>query len=470
MTVTSTRDLGRLAGHAARRGADMQLYTAQMSSVNMKDWLAGSAAFLILSGPSLNDIDISLFNRRGIVTMAVNNAWSVVRPMFWTCADPPCTFHDKGWTDPGIIKLVPIELSTGSIHNKIDGEFFETEAKAFDMPTTFFYPRNCEFNHETFLTEASVNWGTTKGGKDSLGDSCCRSVFLAALKLLIYLGAKRIYLVGCDFKMSEGREYAFDQVKAQPGRIGNNNSYKILNKRLEALLPYFEKEGVEIFNCNPSSGLLAFSSIDFEDAIRRESDSFEKEWDLADWYTQQELEASLKLPDRRVREVRKYSQIFEANDAYGHTNHGKKARKYILEVLKPKSVIDLGCGWNEFVESIREQIPESYGVDFACPGANIFAPMHNVPVSDRRFDLVTCFDALEHCITEEIPEIVAEFKRLAPQFLISISHVQARNRGVHGEPLHMTVKKVGWWVNQFRKQGARVIRVPDSNYLLGTWS
>lgn len=449
----------------------MQLYTSNMQSVSLKDWLAGSSAFLILSGPSLNDIDTNLLSHRGIVSMAVNNAWSVVRPMFWTCADPPLTFHDKGWTDPGIIKLVPIELSNGVIQTKIDGEFIDTDAKAFDMPSTFFYPRNCEFNHETFLTESSVNWGTVKGGKDSLGHSCCRSVLLAAIKLLIYLGVKRIYLVGCDFKMVGGSEYAFDQSKEQGGRTGNNNAYKILAERFEALLPFFAKEGVEIFNCNPGSGLAVFPFIDFEDAIHRESDSFESEWDIADWYTQKELEESMVLSDRRVREVKKYTRLFEANRKnYGHTNHGKKAVPYILNVLKPESLIDLGCGYNEFVRMIKEHGIDAIGVDFACSGADLCAPMHEVPV-ERRFDLVTSFDALEHCITEEIPEIIAEFKRLAPQFLVSISSAQeTKNRGVRGEPLHITVKKVGWWVNQFRKQGANIVRVPDTQYLLGTWS
>ena len=99
------------AGLKARKPArdGLRLYTAPptFESVSLSGFYRGRSAFLMLSGPSLKQIDLSLLDARGIVTMAVNNAWSVRRPTLWTCVDDPGRFIDVGWKDPGILKFVP---------------------------------------------------------------------------------------------------------------------------------------------------------------------------------------------------------------------------------------------------------------------------------------------------------------------------------------------------------------------------
>ena len=90
----------------ARTG--LRLYTADFDSISMANFYRGRSAFLMLSGPSLNQLDLSLLNQRGIVTMGVNNAWTIHRPTLWTCVDDPGRFIDTGWKDPGITKFVPV--------------------------------------------------------------------------------------------------------------------------------------------------------------------------------------------------------------------------------------------------------------------------------------------------------------------------------------------------------------------------
>src|SRR5690606_33539319 len=48
---------------------------------------------------------------------------------------------------------------------------------------------------------------------------------------------------------------------------GNNDSYRIMNSRLAALLPYFEQAGLKVFNCTPNSGLTVFPKTTYEEAI-----------------------------------------------------------------------------------------------------------------------------------------------------------------------------------------------------------
>lgn len=89
-----------------------------------------------------------------------------------------------------------------------------------------------------------------------------------ALRLLFYLGVRRLYLLGCDFRMKKGSQnYAFEQDRSDGSVNGNNSSYRVLNVRLKHLVPYFTKEGYEIFNCTPDSGLTAFPYVPYEDAI-----------------------------------------------------------------------------------------------------------------------------------------------------------------------------------------------------------
>lgn len=59
----------------------------------------------------------------------------------------------------------------------------------------------------------------------------------------------------------------YTQTRSFSSVKGNNNTYRILNSRLNALLPYFEAEQYEIYNCTPDSGLHVFPQVDYEDAI-----------------------------------------------------------------------------------------------------------------------------------------------------------------------------------------------------------
>lgn len=78
----------------------LRLYTTAGDSVSLTDFYRGRSAFLVCSGPSLVEHDLSKLDRRGIVTMGVNNSWAVHRPTLWTCVDNPGRFIDTGWKDP----------------------------------------------------------------------------------------------------------------------------------------------------------------------------------------------------------------------------------------------------------------------------------------------------------------------------------------------------------------------------------
>ena len=138
-----------------------------------------------------------------------------------------------------------------------------------------YYLRRDDFWPETFLYSTEIAAGNPDNWADPLDNKGARSVMLVAIRLLFHLGVRTIYLLGCDFRMEHGgRNYAFDQWRSDKAVDSNNRKYDVLNDRLAALLPYFKKEGLQIVNCTPDSGLRVFPFVEYEKAVAAVRDGF----------------------------------------------------------------------------------------------------------------------------------------------------------------------------------------------------
>jgi len=271
----------------ARSG--VRLYTADFDSMSLCDFYRGKSAFLVLSGPSLAQLDLAQLNRRGVVTMAVNNAWSLHRPTLWTCVDDPGRFIDTGWKDPGILKIVPVSHFDKRLRvQNPDGSFRASAFKVRQMPGVLFYRRSDHFDHGRFLKNDTINWGQDGEHTDSLGIKGKRSVMLAALHLLHYLGFRTVYLLGCDFKMAGDRKYAFDENRSAQAIRHNNILYESLHKRFEALKPHFDQQGFKVINCSAGSELSVFERMEFADAVEAAGAECGKALNTAGWYQPKE--------------------------------------------------------------------------------------------------------------------------------------------------------------------------------------
>lgn len=252
----------------------------------------GQSAFLACSGPSLVTHDLSLLQHRGIVTLAVNNAATIIRPQLWVSVDDPGNFCDAIWRDPGIWKFIPqCHLEKQFTVRRSDGRLVPSSERVGEMPCVFGYRRNDTFVAETFLYESTFNWGNHAEQIDAYGQKGSRSVMYVALRLLFHLGFRRVFLLGCDFRMERDKQnYAFEQDRSPSSVRGNNSSYKALNVRLKHLKPYFDGEGFEVLNCTPNSGLTAFPYLDYEEAIRQATAPMPKAIVTAGMYDRQARE------------------------------------------------------------------------------------------------------------------------------------------------------------------------------------
>jgi hypothetical protein len=251
----------------------MYLYTAAGASVSLEGFYRGQHCFLIGGGPSLKEANLGLLNAPGIVTWCMNNSWAVpdsqphrFRPRLWTCVDPAEKFSDKGFRDPSITKVVPLSIANHRLRFLLDGEWRMSSRRVRDCPGVLFFRRNARFEPADFLCQSTVNWGMPEGQRDSLGHSGIRSVMLATLRLVHYMGFRRVYLLGADFKMEPGKGYAFEQERSKGSVKHNNTLYRVLNERLAALKPYLDMDDCRVFNCTPGSGLTAFPFKSLGDA------------------------------------------------------------------------------------------------------------------------------------------------------------------------------------------------------------
>lgn len=264
----------------------LRLYTTDFDSVSLCDFYRRRQAFLILSGPSLAQHDLTLLDKRGILTMAVNNAWAVHRPHLWTCVDGPGLFIDTGWKDPGILKLVPMVHWNAHLRTRqSDGKLVKSQSRVKQMPSVLLYRRNEHFDHRRFLDEDTICWGNSSQTKDSLGLQGKRSVMMVALRLLHYLGCRTVYLVGADFKMSPVQKYAFDENRTANAIRHNNMLFAALNRRFEALREHFQQANFTVFNCTPESGLTAFKHMPYAQAVEKVAAECSKDVDTKGWYS-----------------------------------------------------------------------------------------------------------------------------------------------------------------------------------------
>lgn len=269
----------------------LQTYDAdgrELQGHPLRNLWRGRSVFLAGSGPSLQDIDLDGLRVRGVTTFGINNAAGHVPVNAMTFGDGQEKFHHGLFFDSNIMKLVPRKRLNRRIRAKVDGKFLWTKFRTKDCPNVFGYARCAQFVPEDFLTRDAASWGNNNKGVEATGGPKCLCTFLLALRLCIYLGARRIYLVGVDFNMENNRAYAFDRLSR--GKADSNNAiYSTANHFLQQTKPFLDEAGIEIFNCNPQSRLQGFDVVKFDYAMGDVRAGVPSEpFDLDGWYTKSE--------------------------------------------------------------------------------------------------------------------------------------------------------------------------------------
>lgn len=281
-----------------------RFYDRNKQTVDLSQHLEGvPGIFIVGGGPSMKDNDLSLMDRRGVWSIAVNNVagTDLFRPSAFTFGDPPKKFHNGIWQDPNIMKFLPLpkmKRGRGSLRRKLDVPRTETKdgeevlitheatgKTVMDCPNIWGFRRRSWILPDDSFFEDEAAWGNLQKGVDKTGLEKTACSFLFAIRLAYELGARRVFLLGVDFNMS--KKYAFDQERT-PGAIeSNNNQFRVANGWLTTMQEdgVFERAGMEIWNTNRESGLTAFPFCPYRDAMAMCLQGFPKEpFDLSGWY------------------------------------------------------------------------------------------------------------------------------------------------------------------------------------------
>lgn len=257
----------------------------------LDDLYLNQSLFLILSGPSLLTEDLDLLSRRGVVTMGVNNSPSMLRTNLWTFVDTPDKFHDGIWRDPYTLKIIPERKFGKAVRQKRDGTFqpARTEGKALlshEWPGVIGYQRNAWFEPTRWLSEKTINWGSgSRERRRNKSPFSTLNVMFASIKIAYSLGFRTVYLVGCDFRMTEEQPYAFGQGKMPGAADSNNRSYSHLNQMFGLLKPHFDEAGFRVVNCTAGSGFVVFPHLPLARAVQTATAEMPSEpWDIEGWY------------------------------------------------------------------------------------------------------------------------------------------------------------------------------------------
>lgn len=263
----------------------------QEKTDSLRNLLAGRPAFLLAGGPSTKTMDLEQLNERGYFTLAINNsAGCRVRTQAFVCSDPPRKFSHSIWLDPQIMKFLPTPKMRGyraKLRKKINGEFTLMERTVTECPNVWGFRRYSWLtpDNDFFLSDGAC-WGNHDDGCEKTGEPKSVCTMLLGLRLLRYLGASKVFLLGVDFRMSSKDGYSFNQTRDADAVASNNNLFSVVGNWLSKMQDngVFERFGLEVYNCFEFSGLRAFPYVSFDTALKCAKGIVEREPDLAGWY------------------------------------------------------------------------------------------------------------------------------------------------------------------------------------------
>jgi len=264
----------------------------RMKTDALRGMLAGASVVLACGGPSANESPLERLSSRGVWTMAVNNmaGHKAFRPQAFVCSDGLSKFSHSIWMDPGIMKFIP----TPKFHRhrnelrrkKENGTFEKLSTRVPACPNLWGFRRRSWLEpDDSFFLDDDASWGNLNDGVRRTGQPKTVCTMLLAIRLIRYLGAKALFLVGVDFYMTPEYGYSFEQGRTEEASVSNNEQFCIVNKWLCKLEEeVFTRFGLQIYNCNERSGLRAFPYVDFDSALKQCQGVVETTPDLSHWY------------------------------------------------------------------------------------------------------------------------------------------------------------------------------------------
>ena len=132
----------------------------------------------------------------------------------------------------------------------------------------------------------------------------------------------------------------------------------------------------------------------------------------------------------------------------------------IYSVLKPASIIDVGCAIGDYVKGFTDRGVIAYGLEgsenarpfLVVPEERIFFEDLRMRVRiDMCFDLAMCFEVVEHIEPEYTKQLINNLVCLSPRVLVTAA---ALGEGGH---YHVNCQPHEYWIEEFKGFGYKYI-------------
>lgn len=202
--------------------------------------------FFCGGGPSLKSVDPHKIKQSGVFVAGVNNVYPYIKPDIWFAMDDPECYSKQVFWEPFI------KVMRGGYQNRLcegreiskNYNLFYADAKKFSNQEDLFSVKNKDIN---FIWK--------------------KNTMALALHVLYWMGAKKIYLVGCDLSNKNG-DYHHGQVLSKKNKKWNTNCYNGIVKWLKWFNETAKKYDVELISCTKDSPINDFLRyVELDDAL-----------------------------------------------------------------------------------------------------------------------------------------------------------------------------------------------------------
>ena len=192
---------------------------------------ASSKAILVCGGPSTNLIDLSALRGPNKTIIGLNNTYPKVHPDIWIGADDPSCYNRHIFYEPFM------KILRGGYNNRL------SEGREIYNLRNMHY-----FDHEA--SKYVDLFG--KVGEDTQKFVWHWDVFTVSINIILWMGFKEIYLVGCDLSNDKG-DYHHGGVLTPKQQQHNSSLYERLFGYLQWLNNNQEKLGMNVYSMSPLS-------------------------------------------------------------------------------------------------------------------------------------------------------------------------------------------------------------------------
>jgi cyclopropane fatty-acyl-phospholipid synthase-like methyltransferase len=141
-----------------------------------------------------------------------------------------------------------------------------------------------------------------------------------------------------------------------------------------------------------------------------------------------------------------------------------------LDLLKPQTVLDYGCGEGFYVHCFNCYDVECIGyepnTDLLKNAYGLAAKKTTSKIPDMTFDLVVCIDVLEHVNDEEADRIIETLIKLSNKHIL-LSICDASLWDTYKDPTHINRKTRENWEYMFLKKGLKKTEIPNDWWFRG---